>query len=35
MRQNLNFDPGPGSSATLSSFASELASAATQTLKAP
>jgi cytochrome oxidase Cu insertion factor (SCO1/SenC/PrrC family) len=32
MRQNLNFDPGPGTEATLSSFASELASAATQTL---
>jgi cytochrome oxidase Cu insertion factor (SCO1/SenC/PrrC family) len=32
MQQNLNFDPGPGTEATLSSFASELASAATQTL---
>jgi cytochrome oxidase Cu insertion factor (SCO1/SenC/PrrC family) len=32
MQQNLNFDPGPGTEATLSSFASELAGAATQTL---
>ncbi|HVT70096.1 MAG TPA: SCO family protein, partial [Trebonia sp.] len=32
MQQNLNFDPGPGTEATLSSFASELADAATHTL---
>jgi cytochrome oxidase Cu insertion factor (SCO1/SenC/PrrC family) len=32
MRQNLDFDPGPGTEATLSSFASELAGDATQTL---
>jgi cytochrome oxidase Cu insertion factor (SCO1/SenC/PrrC family) len=34
MRQNFNFDPGPGTAATLSSFASELADAAAQTLRA-
>jgi len=34
IRQNLDFDPGPGTEATLSSFASELAAAATQTLRA-
>jgi cytochrome oxidase Cu insertion factor (SCO1/SenC/PrrC family) len=34
IRQELDFNPGPGSTATQSSFASELASAATQTLRA-
>jgi cytochrome oxidase Cu insertion factor (SCO1/SenC/PrrC family) len=33
LRQILNFDPGPGNSATQSSFASELAGAATQLLR--
>jgi cytochrome oxidase Cu insertion factor (SCO1/SenC/PrrC family) len=32
MREELDFDPGPGSTATVSSFASELASAARQAL---
>jgi cytochrome oxidase Cu insertion factor (SCO1/SenC/PrrC family) len=32
MREELNFDPGPGTSATKSSFASELATAARQAL---
>ncbi|MGH3395310.1 MAG: SCO family protein [Streptosporangiaceae bacterium] len=32
MREELNFDPGPGSTATVSSFASELATAARQAL---
>ena len=32
MREELNFDPGPGTAATESSFATELASAARQAL---
>jgi cytochrome oxidase Cu insertion factor (SCO1/SenC/PrrC family) len=34
IRQELDFDPGPGSTATQSSFATELSSAATQLLQA-
>jgi cytochrome oxidase Cu insertion factor (SCO1/SenC/PrrC family) len=34
LRQELNFDPGPGTAATKSSFASELADAATQLVRA-
>jgi cytochrome oxidase Cu insertion factor (SCO1/SenC/PrrC family) len=34
LRQELDFDPGPGTAATQSSFATELATAATATLKA-
>jgi cytochrome oxidase Cu insertion factor (SCO1/SenC/PrrC family) len=34
LRQELNFDPGPGTAATRSSFAAELADAATQLLRA-
>jgi cytochrome oxidase Cu insertion factor (SCO1/SenC/PrrC family) len=34
IRQELDFNPGPGSTATQSSFASELVTAATQTLRA-
>ena len=32
IREELDMDPGPGTAATKSSFATELASAATQTL---
>ena len=34
LREELNFDPGPGTAATKSSFAAELADAATQLLRA-
>ena len=34
LRQELNFDPGPGTAATKSSFAAELADAATQLVRA-
>jgi hypothetical protein len=34
LRQELNFDPGPGTAATKSSFAAELADAATGLLGA-
>jgi len=34
LREELNFDPGPGTAATKSSFAAELADAATQILRA-
>jgi cytochrome oxidase Cu insertion factor (SCO1/SenC/PrrC family) len=34
LRQELNFDPGPGTAATKSSFAAELANAATQLVRA-
>jgi cytochrome oxidase Cu insertion factor (SCO1/SenC/PrrC family) len=35
LRQELDFDPGPGTAATISSFATELASDAEQALKQP
>jgi hypothetical protein len=35
LREELNFDPGPGTDATKLSFAAELADAATQLLRAP
>ncbi|HUB41223.1 MAG TPA: SCO family protein [Streptosporangiaceae bacterium] len=35
LRQELDFDPGPGTAATVSSFATELANAAEQALKQP
>jgi hypothetical protein len=34
LREELNFDPGPGTTATKSSFAAELTDAATGLLKA-
>jgi hypothetical protein len=34
LREELAFDPGPGTTATQSSFAAELADAATQLLRA-